>query len=143
MKTTVKKSLIIALAFLLLGYWWFNNHVWFRIDDGKISVNQQSKPFDYSCFKSLSGEIFCHHQDNGTQYLIVPKNNEIYVVEGEGIIYLEGIVISSTFSNSLNDSKVIQKLPDEISQGENFIEFTPSIDEGRKPRQIQTWRIYD
>ena len=143
MNAKVEKSLVIALIFLCLGYWWFSNHVWFRIDDKKITVNQQSKPFDYSCFKSLSGRIFCHHQDNGTQYLVVPKNNEIYVVEGEGIVYLEGIVISSTFSNSLNDLKIIQKLPDEIIKGENFIEFTPSIDEARKSRQIQIWRIYD
>lgn len=143
MNRKVKKSLVIVLAFLLLGYWWFSTHVWFRVDDKKITVNHQSKPFDYSCFKSLGGAIYCHHQDNGTQYLIVPKNNEIYVAEGEGIIYLEGIIISSTFSNTLNDSKVIQKLPDEITEGANFIEFTPSIDEARKSRKIQTWRIYN
>lgn len=143
MNTKVKKSLVIVLALLFLGYWWFSTHIWFRIDDRKITVNQLSKPYDYSCFKSLRGNIFCHHQDNGAEYLIVPKDNEIYAVNGEEIIYLEGIVISSTFSNSLNNSKVIQKLPDEIIEGENFIQFTPSIDEARQSQQTQTWRIYD
>ena len=143
MNTKVEKTLLIALAFLILSYWWFSKHIWFRIDDKKITVNRQSKPYDYSCFKSLSSQIFCHHQDNGTQYLIVPKNNEIYAVEGEDIVYLEGIVISSTFSNTLKDSEVIQKLPDEITKGENFIQFTPSVDEARQSQQTQTWRIYN
>ncbi len=136
-------GLAISLAFLLLGYWWFSNHIWFRIEDNKVSINQQSDPIDYSCFKSLSGEIFCHHQDNGTQYLIVPKTNEIYTIDGEGITYLEGIIISSTFTNTLHSSNIREKLPDKITRSENFIEFVPSISESRKFHFEQHWRIYD
>lgn len=138
-----KISLVLGLAFLLFGYWWFSTHIWFRIEGNKVSINQQSDPIDYSCFKSLSGEIFCHHQDNGTQYLIVPKTNEIYTIEGEGIIYLEGIVISSTFTNTLHNSKIREKLPDEITRGENFIEFAPTMRQSRKFPLEQHWRIYD
>jgi hypothetical protein len=141
--TKTEISLVIGLAFLLIGYWWFSTHVWFRIEDDKISINQQSKPYDYSCFKSLNGEIYCHHQDNGTQYLIVPKTNEIYTIDGERIIYLEGLVISSTFTNTLHNSKIREKLPDKITRGENFIEFAPTISESRRFRLEQHWRIYD
>lgn len=141
--TKIEKIILIISAFLLLFYWWFSNHFWFRIDDRKIEINQQSKSPDYSCFKSLGGEIFCYHQDNETEYLISPQNNEVYTVYGEGIIYLEGIVISSTFTNSLNSSSVKRKLPDEIIRGGNYIQFEPTIIETEWSQQPQVWRIYN
>ena len=135
--------LVVGLAFLLLGYWWFSTHIWFRIDDSKITVNEQSIPVDYSCFRALSSEIYCNHQDNGTQYLVVPDSDEIYTVDNEGIIYLGSMVFSSTFTNSLHSSSIKKELPDKITRGKNFIEFAPSINESREFRFEQHWRIYD
>jgi len=77
--TRDEKLILILLVCLSLGYWWISGHVWFCIDNHKISINGRflAKGSDYSCFKSLGGDIFSYHQDHGTQYFISPKNNEV------------------------------------------------------------------
>jgi hypothetical protein len=102
--TKAEKLLLVAATCLLLSFWWFSNHVWFRIDNHKITINEQSaaERSDYSCFKSINRDIFCYHQDNGTHYLISPRNNEISVIsENAGVIHLEDVLLSATFLNRL------------------------------------------
>jgi hypothetical protein len=121
-----------------------NSYIWFRIDNHKISINGRSlaRGSDYSCFKSLGGDIFCYHQDHGTQYFISPKNNEVSAIgENAGVGYLEVILISGGARNGFKDSGVKQRLSDtQLTIGNGFIEFTPSITEWKSP-DVQRWHI--
>src|ERR1051325_289497 len=142
--TTAGQSILILLACLSLGYWWVSGHVWFRIDNHKVSINGRSlaEGGDYSCFKSLAGDIFCYHQDHGTQYFISPRNNEVSAIsESAGVGYLEVILISGGARNGFEDSGVKQRLSDtQLTIGNGFIEFTPSITEW-KSHDMQRWNI--
>src|SRR3954465_2303589 len=125
---TAEKLLLIALACASLGYWWVSSYVWFRIDSYKISINGRSlaEGSDYSCFKSLGGDIFCYHQDNGTQYFISPKNNEVSVISQDvDVGYFEFFIVSGGAHNGFENSGLKQQLSDtQLIVGKDFIEFT-------------------
>jgi len=142
--TRAEKLILILLACLSLGYWWVIGHVWFRIDNHKISINGRSlaEGSDYSCFKSLGGDIFCYHQDHGTQYFISPKNNEVSTIsEDADVGYMEFILISGGARNGFENSGVKQRLPDSnMVIGNGYIEFTPSVTEWKSP-DVERWHI--
>jgi len=142
--TTAEKLILILLACIGLGYWWVSGHVLFRIDDNKVSINGRSltEGSDYSCFKSLAGDIFCYHQDHGTQYFISPNNREVSAIsEGADVGYMEVILISSGARNRFETSGVKQRLPESnLVIGNGFVEFTPTITEWKSP-EVQRWHI--
>jgi hypothetical protein len=144
--TTSGKLILILIAFLSIGYWWVSSYVWFRIDDRKITINGKSLfeagAADYSCFKSLAGDILCVHQDNGTQYFISPKNNEVSVISVDvDVINLEMILISSGAHTGFESTRLKQRLSDtKLIVGKDFVEFTPSITQW-KSQAVERWHI--
>ena len=144
LRTVTGKIILAAMIFLSLGYWWVHGHVWFRIDNHNISINGQSLAAgsDYSCFRSMSGDIFCYHQDHGTQYFISPKKNEVSTIdETINVEYLEGVLISGGASDGFESSGMKHRLPEtSLIRGNGFVEFAPSVTEFKAP-QIQRWHI--
>ena len=141
--TMAEQVVLILMACLSLGYYWTKGHVWFGIANNKISVNGTplAEGSDYSCFKSLRGDIFCFHQDHGTQYLISPKDNEVSVIDdGVNIVYLEAIVVSG-IRRGIDDPSITHNIPDNrLIVGKDFVEFTPSVTEWRFPKE-EHWHI--
>lgn len=144
--TNTEKLILVVLACLFSGYWWVIGYVWFRIDNHNVSINGRSlaeaEGSDYFCFKSLSENIFCYHQDHGTQYLISPVNKEVSIISQEvNVDYLEVILIAGGARDGFKDSSFKKKLSDTpIVVGNGFVEFTPSITEWKSP-EVQRWRI--
>ena len=142
--TTSEKLILILLACLSLGYWSVSSYVWFRVDDRKISINGRSlaEGSDYSCFKSLAGDIFCLHQDSGTQYFISPRNNEVSVISVDvDVTNLDMILISSGAHSGFDNTGLKQRLPDaQLIVGKDSIKFTPSITEW-KSQAVERWHI--
>ena len=144
LRTITGKIILAAVVFLALGYWWVHSHVWFRIDNHKISINGRSlaEGSDYSCFKAMSGDIFCYHQDHGTQYFISPKKNEVSTIdEAIDVEYLEGVLISSGASDGFDSSGMKHRLHEtSLTRGNGFVEFAPSVTEF-KGAQTERWHI--
>jgi len=144
--TAWEKLILILLACLSLGYWWVSSYVWFHIDDRKISINGKSLwdagAADYSCFKSLSGDILCLHQDNGTQYYISPRNNEVSVISVDlDVTNLEMVLISGGAHTGFEGAGLKQRLSDaHLIVGKDFVEFTPSITQW-KSQAVEKWHI--
>ena len=145
LKFTPLKGLAISLGgCILISYLWVRSNVWFRINDHRVLVNGVSLAdgSDYSCFKSLPGDIFCYHQDHGTQYFISPKLSEVSVISPDADVgSMDVILISSGARTRFENSNVKQKLADShLIVGDGFVEFTPSIPEWRSGAP-QTWHI--
>jgi hypothetical protein len=140
--TPAKIFAVATLAVCALIVWRVVGHVWFRIDDSKVSINGKTLATypgsDYSCFKSLRGDIFCYHQDHGTQFLISPRKREVSTIdESADVNYFEFVV----FSDDFDRSGVKHTLPDQLTLGNGFVEFAPSVTEFKSP-EPQRWRIY-
>ena len=144
LRTTIGKIILGAVVFILLGYWWAHGHVWFRIDNHNISINGRSLAAgsDYSCFKSMSGDIFCYHQDHGTQYFISPKKNEVSTIdEAANVDYLEDFLISGGARDGFVSLGMKHQLSDtSLMHGNGFVEFAPSVTEF-KGSQTERWHI--
>jgi hypothetical protein len=144
LRSITGKILLAATVFLLLGYWWVHGYVWFRIDNSHISINGRSlaEGSDYSCFRSMSGDIFCYHQDHGTQYFISPRKNEVSTIdERVDVEYLEGVIISGGARDGFDGSDMKHRLPEtSLIRGNGFVEFAPPVTEV-KGSQIERWHI--
>ena len=126
--TKAEKIFLFSLICLFLGFWVVSGRIWLRVNQHNVSIDGMSlsEGSDYFVFRSLNGDIFCYHQDHGTQYLILPKRSEISIIsEGEDVIILPDFILFSHHAlASLEDSNTKKRLANPNLVVKNgFIEF--------------------
>jgi hypothetical protein len=144
LNTGYGKAVFVLVAVSLLASWWAHGHIWFRIDDHNVSINGRSlaEGSDYSCFKSMNGDIFCYHQDHGTLYFISPKKGEVSTIdETVDLGYWEFVLLSGGARDGFENSGLKHRLREtSLIIGNGFVEFEPSVTEFKGP-QVERWHI--
>ncbi len=125
--TFLEKAVLLSVFCFLLIYWWGSSRVWFRIDNHNVVLNGRplSDGNDYSCFKSLSRDVLCHHQDHGAQYLISPRRREVSIIsEKEDVDLLDVVLYSYRPLSNLDESNGRKSVPDAgLMVGDDLIKF--------------------
>lgn len=125
MKKTYLVILILGMILIGSGFWFVANHFWFPFDRKNIFLNSMSAPIDYLPVKSLMGDIYLRHQDNGKEYVICVRKQEVNVVKDSGGFIDLGIVYTSEPLANSDDPQVKIKITDSnLIITEDTIEFT-------------------
>ncbi len=124
--TISEKLALVLLIVSILSYWWASNHIWLPVNFHNVYVN--GKPLyelDYSIFKSLSGDIYCYHQDHGKEYLVSLKKKEVTFSEDEDVYNYELMLYVPKAIPAPTNLNPRQIMPDsKLVIDSSFVEFT-------------------